>query len=158
MRGYTLVELLIALFLASLVMLGLARVVRSSAASEAQREERDALAADARFALERMTAAVRDTTLVLVPLADDPDTGANEAAREQSIPARSGHASETAVLAVALPRTLDRNGDGNPFTILDPNPDGDANPWTGTEPHIGLLWVRVQIEGTALAFETLTSE
>jgi hypothetical protein len=49
------------------------------------------------------------------------------------------------------------DGDNNPFTILDPNTDGDANPYTGETPYIGLLWVRVQIEGTAVAFETLTS-
>lgn len=53
---------------------------------------------------------------------------------------------------------LDSDGDGNAFTILDPNPDGDTNPWTGTAPHIGLLWVRVQLEGTAVTFESLTSE
>jgi type II secretory pathway pseudopilin PulG len=121
-RGYTLLELLIALGLASLVMLGLAGVVRSSAAGEAQRGERDALAADAQFALERMTAALRDTTLLLLPLADDPGTAANEAEREQSIPARAGHASETAVLAVALPRALDRDGDG----VADADSDGDG--------------------------------
>jgi type II secretory pathway pseudopilin PulG len=122
MRGHTLVELLIALSLAAIVMLGLARVVRSSAASEAQRDERDALAANVQIALERMTAGVRDTTRLLLPLADDPGTVANEAVREQSIPARAGHASETAVLAVALPRTLDRNGDGIP----DADNDGDG--------------------------------
>jgi prepilin-type N-terminal cleavage/methylation domain-containing protein len=122
MRGYTLLELLIALGLASLVMLGLGGVVRSSAAGEAQRGERDALAADAQFALERMTAALRDTPLLLLPFADNPGTGADEAVREQSIPARTGHASETAVLAVALPRTLDRNGDGLP----DADTDGDG--------------------------------
>ena len=53
---------------------------------------------------------------------------------------------------------LDSDGDGNAFTILDPNTDGDTDPWTGTAPHIGLLWVRVQVEGTAVAFESLTSE
>ena len=50
------------------------------------------------------------------------------------------------------------DGDGNPFTISDPNADGDANPYTGETPYIGLLWVRVEIEGAAIAFETLTSE
>ena len=50
------------------------------------------------------------------------------------------------------------DADGNPFTILDPNADGDGNPYTGDTPHIGLLWMRVQIEGTAVAYETLTSE
>jgi type II secretory pathway pseudopilin PulG len=50
------------------------------------------------------------------------------------------------------------DGDNEPFTILDANSDGDANPYTGGTPYIGLLWVHVQIEGTAIAFETLTSE
>jgi prepilin-type N-terminal cleavage/methylation domain-containing protein len=114
-RGFTLIELLVALVLASLVMLGLARVVRSSGAAEADRDARAALAADAQFALDRMTSAVRNSPRLLLPLADDPRTAAtNEAVREQSIPARWGHASETAVLAVTLPRTLDRNDDGTP--------------------------------------------
>jgi prepilin-type N-terminal cleavage/methylation domain-containing protein len=121
-RGFTLVELLVALTLASLVMLGLARVVRSSGAAEADRDARASLAADCQFALERMTAAVRDSPHLLLPLADDPRTGADEAVREQSIPARSGHASETAVLAVTLPRTLDRNADGTPD--VDDDRDG----------------------------------
>ena len=50
------------------------------------------------------------------------------------------------------------DGDNDPFTILDPDADGDANPYTGETPYIGLLWARVQVEGTAIAFETLTSE
>jgi hypothetical protein len=52
----------------------------------------------------------------------------------------------------------DSDGDGNPFTLLDPNADGDGNPYTGTSPRITLLWVRVAIEGTALAFESLALE
>ena len=50
------------------------------------------------------------------------------------------------------------DGDGNPFTLLDPDTDGDGNPYTGDTPYIGLLWVRIEVEGTAVAFETLTSE
>jgi hypothetical protein len=52
----------------------------------------------------------------------------------------------------------DADGDGDPFTILDPNADGDGNPWTGASPRIGLLWLRVEVAGTALAIETLTAE
>jgi hypothetical protein len=52
----------------------------------------------------------------------------------------------------------DGDGDRDPFTLADPNTDGDANPYTGTTPHIALLWVRVELEGTHVAFETLTSE
>jgi prepilin-type N-terminal cleavage/methylation domain-containing protein len=122
-RGFTLVELLIATALAAVVMLGLARVVRSSGAANDQRIERETLARNARFALERMTGAVRDTTRLVLPLADDPRTaGTNERVREQSIPARSGHTLETAVLAVALSHTIDRNADGIP----DADNDGDG--------------------------------
>jgi type II secretory pathway component PulJ len=52
----------------------------------------------------------------------------------------------------------DGDGDGNPFTILDPDPDGDANPWTGGAPRIALLWARVEVEGTSVAFESLATE
>jgi prepilin-type N-terminal cleavage/methylation domain-containing protein len=122
-RGYTLVELLVALSLGAIVMLGLARVMRTGFASEAQRSERDALAMSAQFAMDRMTHATRGTPRLLLPLADDPRTGAvNEAVREQSTPPRSGHASETAVLAVALDPTADRNGNGIP----DADNDGDG--------------------------------
>jgi prepilin-type N-terminal cleavage/methylation domain-containing protein len=123
MRGYTLIELLIALSLAAIVMLGLARVMRTGFASEAERSERETLATNAQFALERMTNAVRRTSRLLLPFADDPRTsGVDEAVREQSIPARTGHASETAVLAVALDHISDRNGDGVP----DADNDGDG--------------------------------
>jgi hypothetical protein len=67
-------------------------------------------------------------------------------------------ASDRRLVYLSFYDALDGDGDGNPFTILDPDADGDANPYTGGTPHIGLLWVRVQVEGTAIAFETLTSE
>jgi type II secretory pathway pseudopilin PulG len=52
----------------------------------------------------------------------------------------------------------DEDHDGNPFTIADPDADGDRDPYTGSTPHIGMLWMRVQIEGTAVALEALSSE
>jgi hypothetical protein len=119
MRGNTLVELLVALTLGALVMLGLARAVRGGIVSEAERGEQATLATDVQFALERMTAAVRGTELLIVPFADDPRTGADEAVREQSVPTVGAL---TAVLAVALPPTLDRNGDGT----ADADNDGDG--------------------------------
>lgn len=47
------------------------------------------------------------------------------------------------------------DGDADPFTITDPDDDGDANPFTGDTAN--LLWVRVEIENTALAMESLMS-
>ena len=48
------------------------------------------------------------------------------------------------------------DGDGDPFTIADPDTDGDSNPYTGGEVAIDLLWVQVTIEGAADTLETLT--
>ena len=48
----------------------------------------------------------------------------------------------------------DADGDGNAFTVPDPNLDGDNDPFTG---YLGLLWVRVEIEGSVTSLETLTA-
>jgi len=50
------------------------------------------------------------------------------------------------------------DGDTNPFTIADANTDADNNPYTGTDVDIDLLWLRVEIEASALAIETLTTQ
>lgn len=47
------------------------------------------------------------------------------------------------------------DGDNDPFTIQDPNTDADANPYTGNETDIAMLWVRVELEGTNHSLETL---
>jgi len=46
------------------------------------------------------------------------------------------------------------DGDNNLFTVLDPNLDGDNNPYTG---FTGLVWLRVQVEGSASALESLSA-
>jgi len=46
------------------------------------------------------------------------------------------------------------DGDNNLFTVLDPNFDGDNDPFTG---FTGLVWVRVEIEGSITAFESLSA-
>lgn len=51
----------------------------------------------------------------------------------------------------------DSDADGNPFTIADADSDFDNNPYTGGDVDIDLLWVRVEIEGTAHVMETLVS-
>jgi prepilin-type N-terminal cleavage/methylation domain-containing protein len=70
----------------------------------------------------------------------------------------SAGAADRAIVYLSYYDAGDSDGDGNPFTILDPDTDGDSNPYTGGTPHIGLLWARVEIEGTAVAFESLTAE
>ena len=48
------------------------------------------------------------------------------------------------------------DNDDNAFTIADQNNDGDNNPYTGDGATIDVVWVRVEIENSVLAVETLT--
>lgn len=58
------------------------------------------------------------------------------------------------VVYIALYDADDADGDGNVYTVPDPNVDGDNNPYTG---YIGPLWVRTGVEGSVVALETLTA-
>ena len=55
---------------------------------------------------------------------------------------------------VALYDADNLDGDGDVFTVLDPNLDGDSDPYTG---FTGLVWVRVELEGSVIAFESLSA-
>ena len=55
---------------------------------------------------------------------------------------------------VALYDADNSDGDGNVFTVLDPNLDNDNDPYTG---YTGVLWVRVEVEGTVTSLESLTA-
>ncbi len=109
--GLTLVETLFALAIAALLIAALGAVVGPTlnAWEVAQRDNQ--LTRNARFAVDRMTAAVRGTTHLLVPRADDPNTAYSESLRD--------------VLALALDPTLDR--DGNGFADADNDQDGRVN-------------------------------
>ncbi|MBT8441070.1 MAG: hypothetical protein KJO76_01695 [Gammaproteobacteria bacterium] len=48
----------------------------------------------------------------------------------------------------------DNDGDGDPFTVTDPNLDADNNPFTN---YTGLIWVGVEIEGSITHIESLSS-
>lgn len=45
------------------------------------------------------------------------------------------------------------DADADPFVIADPNTDGDNNIYTGSTSD--LLWIRVELEKSAYAYETL---
>ncbi len=47
------------------------------------------------------------------------------------------------------------DADADPFTLLDPNNDGDSNIYTGDTSN--LLWLRVAIEGTEQSLQSLVS-
>jgi Tfp pilus assembly protein PilV len=45
------------------------------------------------------------------------------------------------------------DADADPFTLTDPNTDGDNDLYTGSTAN--LLWIRIETEGTAQGIETL---
>jgi len=47
------------------------------------------------------------------------------------------------------------DGDSNLFTVLDPNLDGDNDPFTG---FTGLVWIHVEVEGSAASLESLSTQ
>ncbi len=47
-----------------------------------------------------------------------------------------------------------KDGDNDPFTVPDPDLDGDGNPFTN---YTGLIWVRVEIEGSVTFVDSLSA-
>ncbi|MGI9262643.1 MAG: prepilin-type N-terminal cleavage/methylation domain-containing protein [Woeseiaceae bacterium] len=116
-RGFTLIEVVIAVALGALLLLGLSGVIRQAAQSQTSINERDLLTSEARFALQRIVRAVSHSPKLLLPLEDKPATSWRENVREQTVPAsapESGSLLATAVLAVALPLYSDLDQDGVP--------------------------------------------
>jgi prepilin-type N-terminal cleavage/methylation domain-containing protein len=119
--GFTLTEVLVTVVIFALILLGFAGVLEQALSAEAATRERNDLTRQARFALDRMTAAVSATNRLLLPLAENPGTAWSEAVRDPG------------VLAVTLDPTLDRNGDGwadanNDKDFLDLNQNAVRDP------------------------------
>ena len=148
--GFSYLEVLVAIVIMALSLPAAMQALRIGLASADVQAQAASLADGATARLE---------TVLAEPFATLRAEAAS--ARTRTTPASYSDAAGTrdrVLVFLSYYDALDSDGDRNPFTIRDPNTDGDANPWTGTEPHIGLLWVRVQVEGTAVALETLTSE
>lgn len=121
-RGLTLVEVLAALALASLLMVALGSVTGAALALYDDVRHRNALTREARFAMERMVQAVRRSDRLLLPRAENTGTAQSEAIREPG------------VLVVTLDPMFDRDGDG--FADADNDQDGQVNedwPWDQTD-------------------------
>ena len=124
-RGFTLLELLIAMALAGLVLAAMSSVVNNTLRTDEVVAERNRLLRDARFAMDRMVRAVSQTRLMLLPMPDKPDTDWRENVREETIPASPPEGSSTlatAVLAVSLSASVDLDADG--FPDADNDRDG----------------------------------
>jgi type II secretory pathway pseudopilin PulG len=123
--GFTYLELMVAVAIAALILSGMAGMLGQALDYRSGVQTRMALLRDADFALQQMTRAVEYSPGLLLPLPDNPDTDWPEQLRQQSFPAAtpSGSSSfDSAVLAVILPRQIDRDRDGRP----DADNDGDG--------------------------------
>jgi prepilin-type N-terminal cleavage/methylation domain-containing protein len=124
-RGFTLMELMIAVTLAGLVLAAMSGIVSTVLGTDDVVTERNRLQQDARFAMDRMVNTAGHTRKLLLPLPDNPNTNWPENIREQTIPASSPVGDSTfasAVLAVTLPEYVDLNADG----LADADDDGDG--------------------------------
>lgn len=106
--GMTLLELLAALALASLVLAGLAGTTEQALRAWQLARARSERAVQANFAMERMLRAASGAGRLLLPLGDQPLTPQNE--------------SLTTFLAVSLDPAVDRDADG--FSDADNDRDG----------------------------------
>ena len=124
-KGYTLIELLLAVVLASILMLGLIGISNLATQTYIAVGEQNKLTRQARFALHRMEQAVSNTRLLLLPLNDQSSTNWLENVREETVPPTTPTDDSTkysAVLAVTLPLYNDLNADG--FPDADDDQDG----------------------------------
>ncbi len=125
LAGFTLVEILAAVAISGILLSGLGGVISGALAARQDAGERNALARDARFAMERAVRAVSRTPRLLLPLADNPATNWREHVREQSIPPAPPEGDSTfatAVLAVTQAWAVDLDSDG--FPDVDNDEDG----------------------------------
>jgi prepilin-type N-terminal cleavage/methylation domain-containing protein len=113
--GFTLVELLFALAISTILLTGLAGLINGALQSQTQSNLRNTYLADTQFALERIANNASTSHHLILPLQDNPATAWREHVREQFIPAQApetGSIFASAVLAFCLGNTVDRDRDG----------------------------------------------
>lgn len=135
-QGYTYVELLSAVVIGGLLMLGLSGLVANTLRSSDSVMARTNANREVSEAMRQMLHAVAYSRLLLLPLADNPTTTWPEHIREQTVPASTPIGDSTwasAVLAVTLPRDVDLDNDGVPDAdndgdgLIDEDPPSDNN-------------------------------
>ncbi len=119
------IELVISIVLGTLLVSVLVSVVTELTNSRRVLQDHGQLTQDARFAMSRMTRAVRESRKLILPQPDKPVTNWRENVREETIPASAPEGSSTlatAVLAVSLSARIDLDADG--FPDADNDNDG----------------------------------
>lgn len=84
-------------------------------------------------------------------------TSAAATAGDQSTPTSFSDAAgppDRRLVFIALYDANDADGDGDVFTVPDPDLDGDSDPFTG---YSGLLWVRAEVEGSVTSLDSLVA-
>ena len=114
-KGFTLLEILLALAIAGVLLAALSNVISTALDAEQATRLQNNTLQQARFALQRITHAVSKSQRLLIPLAENSATTWSESVRN--------------VLAVSLDPTLDRDKDGwadanNDKDFLDVNKSG----------------------------------
>ncbi|MDH3276109.1 MAG: type II secretion system GspH family protein, partial [Gammaproteobacteria bacterium] len=84
--GFTLLELILSLAIAAVLMGALTGVVGRVLEVKDDTQLRNNTMREARFAMQRMVTAVRQSDRLMLPLADNPNTNWRENVREQSVP------------------------------------------------------------------------
>jgi prepilin-type N-terminal cleavage/methylation domain-containing protein len=98
--GFTLLELLICLALAAVIILGLSDILTTSLATRRIVHAENDLALQAEFAMDRIHRMVHGSSLLLIPLGENPATAWSESVRD--------------VLAVTLDPAIDLDNDSTP--------------------------------------------
>lgn len=123
--GFTLIEVLVAIVLGSMLLSGLTVVIGMLSSTISSSNYNHQLTREAQFAMGQMVRAVSGSQRLLLPLTDNPNTNWPENIREQTIPASppiGDSTLATAVLAVTQSPAIDLDADG----IADADNDGDG--------------------------------
>ena len=145
-RGLTYVEVLIAMAIIAVALVPALEALHTGMLGTAvlQSSSSQHYAATAR--MEEVLAEQHGALVTAAALAGTPTT--------PSIYSDPVASTDRRIVFVALYDADNLDGDDNVFTVLDPNLDGDNDPFTG---FTGLIWVRVEVEGSTTAFESLVA-
>ena len=116
--GFSIVELTASLAISGLVLLALQQMVQSTASLKAANAVQNNGSQALECAMSRMVKHAEATNRLLLPGVDNAATATDESIRDQTV----GITGVTAVLAVTLPSSVDRDGDG--FADADNDRDG----------------------------------
>lgn len=140
LHGFSYLEVLVALFILSIAIVPAMEAMHSGIQGTGIHQQ----TAEQHYALlTRMETVMTESYGTLLAIA--------EAAGNASTPSSlSDSAGQTDRLIVYLSLY---DADADPFTVTDPNNDGDNNVYTGDSSN--LLWIKIALENSAYAFESL---